>query len=406
MRVSDPNGPWKISAEEPRLLQRRDPGESGGTYYRLIEEGLFHNFDGLTMRPRKRKERLDMNRNWPNEWRQEHEQAGAGPFPTSEPEVRAAVEAITQRSNICGAVTFHTYSGVNLRPPSSQPEDSIPAEDLWTYKEIGAKGTEMTGYPAISVYHEFRYHPKEVITGVFDDWMYAHRGVFAWTTEIWSPQRQAGITEYKYTDWGREHDFKDDLAMLKWSDEKLGGKGYLAWREFDHPQLGKVEIGGWDSLYAFRNPPFEFLEKEVAPLADWVLWQAGLSPRLALLRQEVDRLGDGLFRIRIAVQNQGYLPTNVTKTAAEQKLIRGVTAEISCDEDRGGAGSGVPSWLASGALRQEAGQLLGWSHVGASPSPTSTDDLTVFEWVVRGSCRFDILIQHERAGRLAVQIDT
>ena len=39
----------------------------------------------------------------------------------------------------------------------------------------------MTGYPNISVYHDFRYHPKEVITGVFDDWMYDHLGVYAWT---------------------------------------------------------------------------------------------------------------------------------------------------------------------------------------------------------------------------------
>ena len=43
----------------------------------------------------------------------------------------------------------------------------------------------------------FRYHPKEVITGVFDDWLYDHLGLFAWTTELWAPQREAGITDYK-----------------------------------------------------------------------------------------------------------------------------------------------------------------------------------------------------------------
>ena len=41
------------------------------------------------------------------------------------------------------------------------------------------------------------------------------------------------------------------------------------------------EIGGWDAHYAFRNPPPQFLESEVGPLGDWVIWQALCSPRLA-----------------------------------------------------------------------------------------------------------------------------
>lgn len=396
MRVPDANGPWKISEEEPRLLKRRDPGERGGEYFRLLDEGVLHNYDGLTMRPHKRKQGLDMNRNWPNQWRQEHEQHGAGPFPTSEPEVRAAVEAIVQRPNICGAITFHTFSGVHLRPPSSKSEDDIPTEDLWTFQEIGKKGTEMTGYPAISVHKEFRYHPKEVITGVFDDWMYGHRGVYAWTTEIWSPQRQAGITDYKYIDWWREHPFEQDMQMLKWSDEKLGGRGYIDWFDFEHPQLGKVQLGGWDEQFAFRNPPVQFLEAEVGPLADWALWQASLSPRLALLKTVIEPL-DGVTRVRVAVQNQGWLPTNVSKLAAESKLVRGVVAEIST--------AGDPSnWLISGLVRQEAGQLLGWNHVGAGGSFDSTEDVAVFEWIVRSGNQFEVTVKHERAGKLIIPI--
>lgn len=408
MRVKDPNGAWTISEREPRLLRRREPGEVGGTYYRLMQEGLFHNYDGLTMRTRKRKEGLDMNRNFPSAWRQEHEQPGAGPFPTSEPEIRAAVQAVVDRPNICGAVTFHTYSGVHLRPPSRMPDDEIPAEDLWTFQAIGKKGFEMTGYPAISNYHEFRYHPKEVITGVFDDWMYEHRGVYAWTTEIWSPQRQAGITDYKYIDWYREHPFEDDLKMLRWSDEKLGGEGFHDWRPFDHPQLGKVEIGGWDAFYAFRNPPTQFLESEVSPLADWTLWQAACAPRLTLREARTETLSPGVYRLQVAVQNVGWLPTTVTKVAAERRLVRGLVAEIAKEGDPvGGAGDGRPLWLASGELRKEGGQLAGWSHVAAGgqySASEGTDDLEVFEWVVRSPGVYHVTIRHERAGTVHAEL--
>lgn len=408
IRVQDPNGPWKVSKQEPRLLERRQPGETGGTYYRLLPEGLFHNFDGMTMRARKIKEGLDMNRNFPSAWRIESDQRGAGPFPTSEPEIRAAVDAVCKRPNICGGITFHTFSGVHLRPPSRMPDDDIPAEDLWAYKAIGEKGKELTGYPAISNYHEFRYHPKEVITGVFDDWMYEHRGVFCWTTEIWSPQRQAGITDYKYIDWFRDHPFDDEVKLLKWSDEKLDGKGYIDWYKFEHPQLGTVELGGWDAHFAFRNPPPQFLEAEIKPFVDWVVWQALASPKLEEREVRVDSLGK-TARIRFAVQNTGWLPTNVTKLGADKRLCRGVVGEISREGDPAGeAGSIEPAWLVSGKLRQETGQLSGWSHVpvgGFGWMTNATDDVAVFEWVVASPGKYELTAKHERAGLVKATVE-
>jgi len=400
MRIKDPNGPWKISEEEPRLLKRREPGETGGTYYRTFPEGLFHNWDGIAMRPMRMPEGLDFNRNFPSAWRPENEQHGAGPYPTSEPEIRAAVQAITDRPNICGAITFHTYSGVLLRPPSRMADDDIPAEDLWTYKALGAKGKEMTGYPDVSNYHEFRYHPKEVITGVFDDWMFEHRGVHAWTIEIWAPVRQAGITDYKYIDWFRDHPFEDDIQMLKWADEQLDGKGYIDWYEFDHPQLGKIELGGWDAFYAFRNPPPKFLEKEVAPLADWAIWHAATGPRLELRELKVEPMGETV-RIRLAVQNAGWLPTSVTQLGATRKLCRGVLGEIRrVGEDRKSLGASSPDWLIGGKLVQDAGQLKGWSHTTAGGwgwNMDSTDDVAVFEWTVKPG-DYELTAKHDRAG--------
>ncbi|MCC6685823.1 MAG: carboxypeptidase [Fimbriimonadaceae bacterium] len=407
IRIKDANGPWKVSEREPRLMEKRQPNDVGGTYYRVIPEGLFHNYDGLTMRGRKVKQGLDMNRNFPAAWRQEHEQYGAGPYPTSEPEIRAAVQAIFDRPNICGAITFHTYSGVFLRPPCRYPDDDMPAEDLWVYKDFGVKCQEITGYPAISNFHEFKYHPKEVITGTFDDWMFEHRGVHAWTCEIWAPQRQAGITDYKYIDWGRDHPFEDDLKMLKWSDEKLDGQGYHDWKPFTHPQLGEVEIGGWDAFNAFRNPPPKFLEKEIAPLGDFAIWQASASPKLELKEVQTAAVGSSI-RIRMAVINSGYLPTTVTKHADMKKLVRGVVGEISRNgEPTHGAGSTEPEWLASGRLRQDAGQLSGWSHVGKGGFGyqfDGTDNMAVFEWVVSGPGEYHLVAKHERAGTVRVTL--
>jgi len=400
MRIPDPNGNWKKHPDEPRLMIRRDPDEVGGEYYRILPEGRFDEpFDPAILTIQPRKEGLDLNRNFPSNWRQEHEQSGAGPYPTSEPEVRAIVDFIAKHPNITGGVTFHTWSGVLLRPYSHQPDDAFPAEDLWTYQKIGAKGTEITGYPNISVYHDFKYHPKEYISGVFDDWMYDHMGVFAWTVEIWSPQRQAGITDLKFIDWYREHPVEDDLKLLKWSDEALGGRGYVDWYPFEHPQLGRVELGGWDMLYAWRNPPPEFLEKEVALFPDWLVWHLLIAPKLAVYEATVEPLGDALYKVRLVVQNTGWLPTYITKKALEKKLVRGVIAEIELPDG---------ATLQLGKPREELGQLEGRAYKPSAASvwnTDTTDDRAKVEWVVHapqgGTVR--LTARHDRAGVVRVE---
>lgn len=392
MRIPDPNGPWKVCPEEPRLLVRREPAETGGQYYRLLVEGTIENYDGALIRFRPRKQRLDLNRNFPFSWRQEHEQRGAGPYPTSESEVRALTHFVTGHPNITGGVTFHTFSGVLLRPYSDKGDDALPSEDLWTYQKIGQKGTDITGYPAVSIYHDFRFPPKKITYGGFDDWLYDHLGVFAWTVELWSPQRQAGIKEYKYLDWYREHALEDDLKMLQWSDEALGGKGYVEWYAFDHPQLGQVELGGWDQIYAFNNPPPEFLEKEIAPFADWLVWHLLISPCLELYEASAKPLGNDAYHVRLVVHNTGWLPTYVTKKAAEKKRTRGVVCEIELPE---GAS------LETGKPREELGQLEGRAYKPVfSDADDVTEDRAKVEWVVRApnGGTVKLIARHERAG--------
>ncbi|MBK8025735.1 MAG: carboxypeptidase [Chloroflexi bacterium] len=402
MRVPDPNGSWKCHPDEPRLMIRREPNERGGVYYNLFREGLIDNYDGFLIEPKPQKERLDLNRNFPSHWRQEHEQPGAGPYPTSEPEVRAIVDFIARHPNISGAATFHTWSGVMLRPYGTQSDESFPAEDLWTYQKIGDMGTQLTGYPAISVFHDFKYHPKEVITGVFDDWIYEHFGVYAWTVELWSPQRNAGITDYKYIDWFREHPVEDDLKLLKWSDEKLDGKGYVDWYPFDHPQLGRIDLGGWDHLNAWRNPPLQFLQAEVAPFADWLIWMAEISPRLELLQAAAEPLGDGYFKVTAVVQNTGWLPTYGAKKALEKKVVRPVIAEITLGDDM---------TLTSGMAREELKQLEGRAYDGSSATPwaifgASTKDRAKVEWIVAAPAggAVSLTLRHERAGVVRAEV--
>jgi len=400
MRVPDPHGGWKKHVAEPRLMVPREPGEFGGEYFRLIPEGFIKNHDGLIVNVNKDREGLDLNRNFPGSWRQEHEQTGAGPYPTSEPEVRAMVDFIVQHPNIGAAISFHTHSGVILRPMGTCSDDDMIPEDLWAYKRFSDIGAKLTGYPAVSIWHEFKYHPKEVISGT-QDWLYEHLGALFWVVELWSPNKEAGIEGYKWIDWFREHPVEDDMKLLKWSDEQCGGQAHVEWRPFFHPQLGAVELGGWDKMNFWRNPPPHLREREAARFPAWMTQIALSLPKLELLRTEVRALGPDTWRVRMAVANSGYLPAYVTKRALEREVVRGVIFEIHPNE---------AVTLIGGKQRMEGPQLEGHAPKQTQhaflPSREVTADRAVAEWVLRAApgTRIALSASAARAGTVRTEV--
>ena len=402
MRMPDPHGTYKRHATEPRLMVAREPGEWGGEYFRLMPEGTLTHWDGLKVSVNRDREGLDLNRNFPSQWRQEHEQVGAGPYPTSEPEVRAMVDFVVAHPNIGAAVAFHTHSGVILRPASTKGDDDMTPEDLWSIKRLSALAEKHTGYPVLSMFHDFKYHPKEVLSGT-QDWLYENLGALFWVVELWSPNREAGITGYKWIDWYRDHPVEDDLKLLAWSDNACGGQAYIEWRPFQHPQLGAVEIGGWDKPNFWRNPPPALREREVERFPAWLKQLALSLPRLELLRAEVRAIGPDTWRVRMAVANSGYLPAYVTKRALERKVVRGVMFEITLPSD-------ATVTLVSGKHRIEGAQLEGHapatSQLAFLPSRNVTADRDVAEWIVKGprGTHIGLSARADRAGAVHVEV--
>jgi murein tripeptide amidase MpaA len=400
MRVEDESGEWRVSEEDERLMVPRAPDELGGTYYRLYREGIFKDYDGFERKIARPFYGLDMNRQYPYHWQGEAEQEGAGPYPLSEPESRAQVDFLLDHKNVFGLHTYHTYSGVILRPYSNRPDDEMPEHDLAVYKALGERGTRLTGYPNLSVYHDFRYEPKKFITGTFDDWAYDSYGVFAFTIEFWSAAGSAGVEVEDFIEFFRNPPEEAQLKMLAWNDTELGGEGFVPWTPCEHPQLGRVEIGGWKTKFTNQNPPPKFLEAECEKLARFALSHASTAPRLET-RLEVEELSPGLRRIELIVENTGYLPTNVTRAALEKKLVKPVVAEIKVQE---GAS------LVSGRAEVELGHLAGRSALwgnrwkdAAFFDGLPSDYARRVVWVVRGEGSLQVEVSGERAGTVRLE---
>jgi murein tripeptide amidase MpaA len=403
MRIEDPTGDWKASDRDPRLLVKRAPDEEGRTYYRLFDEGLIENFDGYLIMTAPPLQGLDFNRNFPGEWRPEGEQRGAGDFPGSEPEIHAVIDFIAKHPNIYGAITYHTFSRAILRPFGTRSDDDMEANDKWVFEAIGERGTELTGYPSVSVYHHFRYHPKEVITGVFDDWLFDHKGIFAYTVELWDLPTAAGVEEKskdkKFMDWFRKHPLTDDYKILDYIEQHAPAS-LVQWYEFDHPQLGKVELGGWDGMYSWRNPPHSLLAAEVSPQADFAIAFIALAPRLQWREVKVTPLGDDAYHIVAVIENAGFFPTHVSQQALKKKAVRPVRFELTLPDG---------ATLVGGKLKSEIGQLEGRSNkLDMTPywSGSPTDNRGKAEWVVRaaGGATVSLAAIAERAGTIRYNV--
>jgi murein tripeptide amidase MpaA len=396
MRIMDSNGDWKVSSLDPRLMEKRNPDEFGGTYFRLLPEGMLEDYDGHIIKIARPLEGLDFNRNFPFQWRTEGEQEGAGPYPASEPEIRAMVDFISNHPNISIAITFHTFSRVILRPYSTKSDDDMNTEDLWIFKKIGEIGTKITGYRCVSTFHDFKYHPKEVTTGAFDDWMYDHLGVFTYTIELWDLPTEAGIKDRKWIEWWRDHPHEEDLQILKWVDEHAATDAYVEWYPYDHPQLGKVELGGWNNMYTWRNPPLGFVESEVEKHYPFMLSLGEMLPHLVIQSLVINKISENKFHLDLVVENSGFLPSYTSQQSKIRRVSRPVRVELVLPDG---------AVLTSGKHREELGHLEGRSNkldVAAIYAESITDNRARLEWVIEAKpgTKIGVKILSERAGKI------
>ncbi len=112
---------------------------------------------------------------------------------------------------------------------------------------------------------------------------------------------------------------KDELAWLKHSDDDRDGAGFVEWVEVEHPQLGTVEVGGFAPGFRM-NPPEDTLGVLFDQQTEFVAALLGRLPRLAVGEAGVERVGDGLWRVRVRATNEGYLPTRSAMGVKARRL--------------------------------------------------------------------------------------
>jgi hypothetical protein len=388
MRIRDPNGPLRTHPEDPRLMVKRMGGEPG-EWRMLGREGIDNDGDGRVNEDEPDLRSTVSNRNYPvGWWSQDELTHGQGKYPLSEPEAKTQVDFVIAHPNINGMITYHTHSGIILRSYAHKADDVHIYKDLPIFEGIGETGTEITGYPLVSSFHNFTTDPTRPRLGTFKDWGYVHRGLIAWTIELWKAPGEEGLSTFEG---------QDEMKMLAFIDEKLGGRGFVPWKPYDHPVYGEVEIGGLEQDFIIQNPPPEFLEEEIAKNTRFAIVQGLMSPYVRITETKSEDLGGGIFRVRASIQNQGYMPT-----AIERAKALGLAKPVMVSVD------GVE--VLSEPIAHNLGTLQGWGPVDDTrPGYSFTGEgapVAKVSWVVRGEAgdTVTVEVESERGGHHRVQL--
>ena len=336
MRVKDPKTATLVADDkDPRILRKADPNKSEKPIYAEESEGIDNDADGL--RNEDPPGGVNLNRNWPHKWTEFDLEAGFSP--ASEPEVLALIRFALEHPEIAAVWTFGLND--NLAEEPKKPGSTLDDADLPIFVELSKLFNKSTaskdekdkpkpGSPA----GKGTPNPGATTDGAMAEWAYYQFGALGLASRLWStpeiPAPQGSAEKPKAEEKPKEKaDEKpketapaipDDgeARWLEWNDKVVGGQAFVPFAPFDHPTLGKVEIGGWKPGVRLTPPV-----ADIAAITDKHLaFLKALGerlPKLAILEPKAKAKGAGLYEVTALVENAGYLPTALAQGSKTRK---------------------------------------------------------------------------------------
>ena len=364
LRIKRQGGRYRVSSRDVCALIECAPGELGA--YDLIWEGFDNDGDGqINEDPRGS---ITLANDFAIRW--SDKQPGANRFPMLTAESRALADFFVAHPNISAAINLRSLGGALTvaggqpqapEAPAGRGRRTPPQGDGARDKQVGDAlqklFVENTGYKPRQ-----GEEPESEGAGNVADWLYEACGAYAMNYYL------ARLPEPEKGDKPpREENppTKDEAAQLEWL--KHAPEDYLEWKSFKHATLGDVEIGGWKAVARRDVKPAHAIEAATKALDFlWALCDA--TARLRITKLEAKDLGDGTFKIRLTLSNEGALDYK-PQHAAQSRI--GLPLWVTLVEDK-------KIELVSGARRQSAENING----GATAT---------FEWVVRAKDPFDFM---------------
>ena len=306
-------GTHRLSLQDKRIMEAVPQGEKGD-WIILGREGKDNDGDGLV--DEDPPGGYDGNRNYASDWQPNYVQGGAMDYPFQLPESRATNDFWMSHPNIGGMQTFHNSGGMILRPPGSAWYGDYPAADIRAYDEIGEMGERMLPYYDYLVVWRGLY----TVHGGSMDWLNDGLGVLSYSNELWNGGQYFNSPLLQRQQQDQNSPIAGQKGQFFFDDFLEFGDQYEEWKAFDHPQYGKVELGGFKKLQGRVNPRFMSMELFHRNMA-FTLMHADQMPLVTMENPTVERVEGDVYRVRVDVTNSRIIPT-VMVHAANNKVVR------------------------------------------------------------------------------------
>jgi hypothetical protein len=342
MYVEDAFGPLKLSPDGRRFIPITDETEKVKRFRLIGPEGFDNDGDG-----RINEDDLggpDPNRNFSYGWTLD----AGWPYPLSEPETRNVWEFQRTHPNIFATFNFHNTGRLIMfmapnalrpgtqaqaRPGGGGPGQLPVAERLAQLREENKYAQLFDRQVAPQYQHDLDVQTKMVTVGarLLKDYRptfsglsgqhqataYGMLGAYAYLMELWG--------DPIFADINNDGQVSEEETML-WIDMELHGEGWIMPHEVNHPDLGKIWIGGTQKKHMERTPPSRYMEEEALKVTDFVLYSASQFPKVEIDRIRVTPEAGNLYWVDVTVKNDRTYPTssdreNALGTAVKDKLL-------------------------------------------------------------------------------------
>ncbi|MCA9279789.1 MAG: peptidase M14 [Phycisphaeraceae bacterium] len=353
MWKKDPSGDWLRDEFDPRVFRRARLAEGEkGEWIRLGSEGIDTDGDGRINEDGPGGD--DMNRSWPTAWQPEYVQNAATIFPLADPETRAVAEFILAHPNIAAGQSYHNAGGMILRGPGASWRNSeYPAQDRRVYDEIGRVGEILLPYYNYYIIYDDLY----TVHGGFVNWLAEGLGIMSFTNEM--------MTNGRF--FQREGQMDEERSKL-WRDRMAFGTTFKEYEEFDHPEYGKVLIGG-PNRWSSRATPNFMLEEECHRNFAFTMFHASHMPLLSFDRVEAKDMGGGLWQVTVEIRNEKLIPSRLA--VARMRGI-GTNDILTCEPSNGSVvtSGSIGRWIDTdfNAVRDEPGRIQLPGGIGGQSS--------------------------------------
>jgi hypothetical protein len=136
------------------------------------------------------------------------------------------------------------------------------------------------------------------------DWLYGGRGILSFANELWTSKNLY-----------RASNSPSDEQQAEFMKYVLMNDGLVPWEEYEHPTYGTIEIGGRKKEWG-RVPPSFLLEEELHRNMAFTLYHADMMPMIEISDIEINKLGEGLFKIWVTIENKRLIPTRTSQDVA------------------------------------------------------------------------------------------